>query len=158
MCQKETNSFPQRRGWCENPKCIYIRERVQKRFQKYEYIGEKLFEDFLAQDNPQDFLDYSNHAERRFINKSINTARLFNEVIENGYVIDFNNDNNVVTVMGYMKIGKGMYRPLHIPMELTRTKKGVFAIIITAYDPKFSSHLYDETLEKRVCFCQPHEL
>ncbi|MCF6095083.1 hypothetical protein L1765_14055 [Microaerobacter geothermalis] len=152
------HSFPGKGELCQNPECVKWRKINKRNFEKYAQIAEKLFEAYLEQENPYHFFELTKHARKRTVERAINTFQLFGEVVANGYVVGYQPKGKVMIIKGFMKIGKGLYRSLHVPLKIEETDEGLLVRVLTVFDPSYSSHLFDEKLEQRICWCQPHDL
>lgn len=143
---------------CMNSSCVKYRQLNKIRRDKYLERGQSLLETFLDQEDVSTHFNFTSHATKRCVERAINTRRLLEIVVADGFAVDCNTDNESIVVHGCEKIDKGKYRHLHVVLQLDTNGPYIEAKVVTVFDPKASSHLYNDSLDFRVCWCQPHEL
>jgi len=149
------HTFPLKGGYCRD--CEEKAKSYAKKAEKIAPIGQELLDRFFEQDNAPELLEWGGHASQRSFERSF-SERTFFEALSEGWAINYNSKEQSVLVMSHIKLGKGVYRPVHIPV-IIETRDGITtAFAKTVYDPKASSHLWDERLENRICWCKPYEL
>lgn len=149
--------FPGNGEVCQNPNCQLKTRKWEKNRVHMAPVGEKLLDAFLRQKDALHLIEWSHHAEMRSFQRAFSITKLM-EVIENGWVIQYNRKENTILLLGYTRLGEGVYRPFHIPIVFRKQKDRMIAFIKTGYDPKASAHLWNETFEIRVCWCKPYEM
>jgi hypothetical protein len=81
-------------------------------------------------------LAISKHALRRQSERAISEADIRNAVL-NGWPIERRKDNGYVTIilLYFLKVGKGLYRPLHVVCVFSVNYPDVWTVK-TTYDPR----------------------
>lgn len=111
---------------------------------------EKIQEKFCRGDEVQILV--TNHGSLRETERCIARRHIL-EVLESGYAIEYQGRCGGminVLLLGYVKIGKGEYRPLHVAVSIDEGANTVY--IKTAYDPRSRIWQWDEHFEKRKFF------
>jgi hypothetical protein len=54
--------------------------------------------------------------------------------------------------LGYAKIGRGTYRPLHLVIACPATERVHVVTVLTVYDPSEKDWMWDESFETRICW------
>lgn len=136
-------------GKCVNPQLCQSRsERMRRGFNEGK-VRSKLNK-FTSQSDWKGRVYFTKHAEKRMLMRIINKPQVF-ETIEEGYPIPC---ENAFAVMWRVKTGEGHYQPIHVVFDYV----GDSIVVLTLYNPKFSDYLYDEFLEKRICWCAESDL
>ena len=149
-------SSPGQGGKCRNPECCKRALLNQERYEALKSEAETLFEKFRSQEHFYANVYFTKHAQVRMVERAVSQTELFT-ILELGYVIDYKRDSKLI-IMGWIKLDEKRYRPIHVLLKINKIKDQYYGNIITLWDPRYSSHLYNETLERRICFCQPHDL
>lgn len=138
---------------CLNPKqCAKKAFNRERRLLDRLFFAEELLLEFRTNlREGQGVLLESFHSERRQIDR-LYSRRDIRSAIEAGYAIDYLEFNGRVeiTVMSYVRVSIGAYRPIHVVCGINNPKLWV---IITVKDPSERPWKWDEKYEKKVCFC-----
>lgn len=123
LCNKKHNS------WKRNN---------QRHLQKYE----DMFEEIRCEGGQ--LITLSNHCLYRLNDRYISIDEI-KQVIENGWVVDFNKDGSFI-VLGYYKL-LNKYQPLHVVLK---PEKRMW-LIKTLYNPV--KELWGDNYDQKICFC-----
>ncbi|GEO28015.1 hypothetical protein AAC03nite_38000 [Alicyclobacillus acidoterrestris] len=103
-------------------------------------------------------LDWSGHVTDREIKRKI-TSIESTEALLNGECIWYatiQNDTRGKTHhwiwMGYSKIGKAQYRPLHLVLSAPYTTNIERVSVLTVYDPSISPWMWNKTFDIKLCW------
>ncbi|MEF3304211.1 hypothetical protein [Paenibacillus sp. GYB003] len=138
---------------CRDPKQCAKKafNRERRLFDRLSFAEELLHEFRMNLLEGQGVLLESFHSERRQVDR-LYSKRDIRSAIEEGWAIDYSEFEGriEITVMSYIRVSLGVYRPIHVVCGITNPKLWV---IITVKDPSERPWRWDEKYEKKICFC-----
>ena len=105
-------------------------------------------------------LEWSRHLDEREMQRQI-PSRQSTDAFENGECIWFGVVNDPIhgltnkwLWLGYAKIGKATYRPLHLVITCNAKESTRALTVATVYDPSEKPWIWNDTFETKICWEQ----
>lgn len=139
---------------CTNPKeCKRKAQNWEENQNTFCPVGQKEFDEFYKKYIKKEAcIELDRHFEKRALERCVNESEM-KEVFEMGWVIERNKSLNNISIVLLGYVGQN-YRPLHVVFNaITKTKW----VAVTVYDPKSHHWKWNDSFDKRVCFCNCKE-
>lgn len=145
---------------CQQPtECARRAKQWRLDASRYEEQAGAILETHLATPERELFLGLVEHAGQRQLLRAVG-RRAIKEAFENGEVIHFvprhRSGGARLTILGYTKMGRQKYRPLHLVVEFDPGNLASMWLI-TVYDPSLRPWAWDRGLRQRFCWCRPEK-
>lgn len=141
----------QKTNCLNHEECERKREKWERLQAKFLSKGEKNLENFLTNKKKGiAHLKVDTHFFKRCLERFISEHDVKN-VLNYGWVIERNKTGkgSSVVLLGYS--GKN-YRPIHVVFDIIND---YLWVAVTAYNPESNYWKWNDTFDKRICFCNP---
>ena len=139
---------------CQHVECMKKRKQWTQRVKNVEY-----WEQELRRLHANEYrIKWSAHVEQRESERNVRSWQS-QEIFENGSCISFAIYND--TQFGqtyewiwfwYLKVGRGLYRPIHMVLKMNPGVPVQKIVVSTIYDPSIKPWMWDENYSTRICW------
>jgi|GEM_PF-6674335 hypothetical protein len=119
-------------------------------------IGERLLSELRDSLNRgESSLNITNHGETRQTERCLSLSTIRSLVSEEAWPFEYYKNTfgtEKLSLIGWIKIGEGKYRPIHIILK--KAPNTTLWKIVTIYDPRTEEFKWGNNYQDRKCFCE----
>jgi hypothetical protein len=141
---------------CEDPEgCAHKAERWVRYQDENLWIGEKLLAELReSRFRKETWIRNTDHSEKRKVDRCISEREERLLIDHEAWPFEYQKDKygtEKLSLVGSLKVGEKLYRPIHIILIRQDDKQWKVA---TIYDPRSKGFKWGNNHQKRICFCR----